>query len=68
MPELDGKATHEDFITPFDAHDKVVRDSGDYEHQEYPKAVDHVQKPGAPEGHFEPILQNEPAEEEEEEE
>ncbi len=25
MPELDGKATHKDFVTPFDAHEKVVR-------------------------------------------
>lgn len=27
--------------TPFDAHDKVVRDSGQYAHQEFPKAVAH---------------------------
>jgi hypothetical protein len=41
MPELDGTATHKDFVTPFDAHDKVLRDSGDYEYQEYPKAIAH---------------------------
>lgn len=57
MPPLDGTAAHHEFITPFDAHDKVLRDSGNYEHQEYPKAVDHEQKTDAPEGHFEPVLE-----------
>ena len=52
MAELDGKAKHSEFITPFDAHDKVVRDSGAYEHQEYPKAVAHN------ESNTEPVIAN----------
>lgn len=43
-PELDGTAGHKDFVTPYDAHDTVLRDSSDYQHQEYPKAVAHDEK------------------------
>ena len=61
MPELDGKAKHHEFLTPYDAHDKVLRAPiPDYVHQEYPKAVDHVQKENAPEGHYEPVIELEP--------
>ena len=46
MAPLDG--TEKITPTPFDAHDKVVRDSSNYEHQEYPKAVAHDEETGEP--------------------
>ena len=61
--------------TPFDSHDQKVRAAHTYsreegyqpadeaEPQEYPKAVDHVEKAGAPEGHLEPVLVNDEEEE-----
>lgn len=62
---LDGKTPVKP--TPFDAHEQATRgthvptavDSPDPDPetvQEFPKAVDHVDKPGAPEGHKEPVL------------
>src|SRR5262249_47340426 len=65
MPELDVKATHKDFVTPFDAHEQVTRgphtfskDEGykanpDFEASEFPKAVDHVE---GNEGQLEPVI------------
>jgi hypothetical protein len=67
---LDGKTPIKP--TPFDAHEQATRgthvettvDSPDKEEvEEYPKAVDHVDKPGAPEGHKEPVLVNSAKEE-----
>jgi hypothetical protein len=52
VPTLDG--TEAIKPTPFDAHDKVVRDSSGYEHQEYPKAVAHN------EGKTEPVIATDP--------
>ncbi len=60
---LDGKTPIKP--TPFDAHEQANRgvhaattaDGPDPKGgAEYPKAVDHVQKAGAPEGHSEPVL------------
>lgn len=57
MPELDGKATHKDFLTPFDAHERATRtehvptgpDSPDkVDVQEYPKAVVSLDEDGKP--------------------
>ena len=53
--------------TPFDAHEQAVRgthvettenspDKNPKTVQEFPKAVDHVQKPDAPAGHLEPVI------------
>lgn len=38
MAELDGKATHKDFITPFDAHEQVVREQHEFKDGAYVKA------------------------------
>ena len=57
MPNLDGK--DEIKPTPFDAHEKVVRNTHNYsrtegyapsehEHREYPKAIDHDKETGEP--------------------
>jgi len=72
MENLDGK----DVIKPvaFDAHEQATRgehvptakDSPDLDPEkvvEFPKAVDHVQKDNAPEGHLEPVLVNSAEEE-----
>jgi hypothetical protein len=61
--DLDGKSKIAP--TPYDAHEKATRG----EHvpttktspdktsvAEYPKAIDHVQKDGAPKGHLEPVI------------
>ena len=57
---------------PFDAHEQATRgehvpttaDSPDKtDVQQYPKAVDHVEKPDAPEGHLEPIVAKDAAHE-----
>lgn len=71
---LDGKTPVK--ATPFDAHEQATRgthvpttvDSPDPDPasvQEFPKAVDHVDKPGAPEGHKEPVLVKSAEEEQE---
>ena len=60
--------------TPFDAHEQASRgqhvpsgpnspDKNPRTVQEFPKAVDHVDKDGAPEGHKEPIVVKSSAEE-----
>lgn len=63
--KFDGSATHEDFVTPFDAHEQLVNgehvpttvNSPDKTNVvEFPKAVDHIQKEGAPKGHMEPVI------------
>jgi hypothetical protein len=68
--DLDGKGKIEP--TPFDAHERKTRgthvpttkDSPDpLPGKQYPKAVDHVQKPGAPAGHKEPVVVNSAEEE-----
>jgi hypothetical protein len=44
MANLDGKS--EVKPTPFDAHEQAqAATAADYEHQEFPKAVDHVDHP-----------------------
>lgn len=70
---LDGKTPVK--AVPFDAHEQATRgthvptqlDSPDPDPAtivEFPKAVDHVQKDGAPEGHLEPVVVNNADEEE----
>jgi hypothetical protein len=65
MADLDGKSKIA--AVPFDAHEQATRgehvptevDSPDKDPrtvQEFPKAIDHVQKAGAPEGHLEPVV------------
>ncbi len=57
MPNLDGKDVVKP--TPFDAHEQNVRNSGEYQYQEFPKAVDHVPHPdpvAAAAGQLEPIV------------
>jgi hypothetical protein len=60
--------------TPFDAHEQATRgthvptqlDSPDKDPAtvvEFPKAVDHVEKNGAPKGHLEPVVVNNAEEE-----
>lgn len=61
MAPLDG--TEKITATPFDAHEQVARASHEhtadglvakeYEHQEYPKAVDHVE---GKDGQLEPVV------------
>lgn len=52
---LDGKTPVKP--VPFDAHEQMTRNAPvAAEIAEYPKAVAHVDKPGAPEGHKEPII------------
>lgn len=57
--KLDGTETHKDMLTPFDAHEQVTRvyhthsaeegyQPAKYEHQEYPKAIDHDDETGEP--------------------
>ena len=69
---LDGKTPVKP--VPFDAHEQATRgthvptspDSPDKDPEtiaEFPKAVDHVDKPGAPEGHNEPVVVKSAAEE-----
>lgn len=54
---LDGSAKHTDLITPFDAHERATRNpKPDAKPQEFPKAIEHIQKEDAPEGHSEPII------------
>ncbi len=59
MPKLDGTETHKDLLTPFDAHEQMVRaththdaaegyQAAEYEHQEFPKAVAHDPETGEP--------------------
>lgn len=65
MPNLDGK--DKIAATPFDAHEQATRgrhvptkvdgpDINPKTVREFPKAVDHVDKPNAPEGHKEPVV------------
>jgi hypothetical protein len=69
MADLDGKTPVKP--TPFDAHEQATRgehiptelDSPDKDPKtivEFPKAVDHVQKADAPEGHLEPVIATSP--------
>jgi len=71
---LDGKTPVKP--VPFDAHEQTTRgvhvpteaDSPDKDPKtvdEYPKAIDHVEKPDAPEGHLEPVVANDADHEEE---
>jgi hypothetical protein len=70
--DLDGKSQIKP--TPFDAHEQKTRGThvptkanSKEPHaglgQQYPKAIDHVQKPGAPAGHLEPVIANNAEEE-----
>ena len=44
--KLDGTEKVEN--QPFDAHDRVLRTSGEYQYSEYPKAVAHDKETGEP--------------------